>query len=288
MSSQNNFAPSKQNWLVRQPLVSFFVLSYLFFWLLLIFFIAFVTGILHLSPAVIPAWAMVIISILGSWMPNLAATLVTRANEGREGVKTLFKKFFQFNFKKKWWLAALIPLALALLAGLINATTGSATGNTGLSPIFWLSLIGVNLITGATGEEAGWRGFALPRLQKKFSPLKASLILGLVWNFWHLPLWFTNGYQGIDLLIFIAAFSIGILSLSVLMTWVSNHTNGSLAPMVLLHFAFNAGLNLVDVRGLGLGQTLPLLVILCGLQMVVAVMVVLFGGMAGKKAKNTE
>ena len=138
-------------------------------------------------------------------------------------------------------------------------------------------MIGLNLFQGATGEEAGWRGFALPRLQNRVGAIKASLILGLLWGFWHLPLWLTSGLSGSDLLVYILVFNVAIISLTFLMTWVANRVPNSLVPAVILHFCFNAGLNLVDTRGLGLGPTVPLLAIMAGLQIMIISLVFLFG-----------
>jgi membrane protease YdiL (CAAX protease family) len=143
----------------------------------------------------------------------------------------------------------------------------------GLSVGFWAGLIILNLLQGATGEEAGWRGFALPRHQETHGPVKASLILGLIWNFWHLPLWLISGYSGLDLLIYVLAFSVSIISLTFLLTWISSKTPNSLIPIVIAHFSFNASLNLVDARGLGLGPTLPLLAITAGIYLVTAILV---------------
>ena len=157
--------------------------------------------------------------------------------------------------------------------GLYRLAGETAARNMGLSVGFWVGLIILNLLQGATGEEAGWRGFALPRLQETYGPVRASLILGLVWSFWHLPLWFLSGYSGLDLLIYILAFSVSIISLTFLLTWISSKTPNSLIPIVIAHFSFNASLNLVDARGLGLAPMLTLLAIMAGIYLVTAILV---------------
>ena len=70
----------------------------------------------------------------------------------------------------------------------------------GLSVGFWAGLIILNLLQGATGEQAGWRGLLSRVSLRLHGPVKASLILGLCMEFWHLPLWFLSGYSGLDLL----------------------------------------------------------------------------------------
>jgi membrane protease YdiL (CAAX protease family) len=269
----NSIERKSNNFIVRRPLLVYFVLSYTFFWGFLILIMS-ILGILRLQPDALPAWAMPIIGILGSWMPNLAAVTVTGVLTGREGIRQLLGKFFAYRIAVRWYLVALLPFLLAFVAaGLYWLAGGAVPGNMGLSVGFWASLIIMNLLQGAIGEEAGWRGFALPRLKETHGPVKASLILGLIWNFWHLPLWLLSGYSGLDLLVYVLAFSASIISLTFLLTWISSKTPNSLVPIVITHFSFNASLNLVDARGLGLGPTLPLLVITAGIYLVIAILV---------------
>ncbi len=210
----NSTERKSNTFIVRRPLLAYFVLSYTFFWGFLVLIIA-ILGMLRLHTDEVPAWAMPIIVILGSWMPNLAAVTVTGVLAGREGIRQLLGKFFATRIAVRWYFIALFPFPLAFAAaGLYQLAGGAAPGNMGLSVGFWAGLILLNLLQGATGEEAGWRGFALPRLQETHGPVKASLILGLLWNFWHLPLWLLSGYCGLDLLIYVLAFSVSIISLS--------------------------------------------------------------------------
>lgn len=269
----NSTERKSNNFIVRRPLLAYFVLSYTFFWGFLVLIIA-ILGMLRLQPDALPAWAMPIIGILGSWMPNLAAVTVTGVLAGREGIRQLMGKFFETRIAFRWYFIALFPFLLAFVAaGLYRLAGGAAPGNMGLSVGFWAGLILLNLFQGATGEEAGWRGFALPRLRETHGPAKASLILGLLWNFWHLPLWFLSGYAGLDLLIYVIAFSVSIISLAFLITWISSKTPNSLIPIVITHFSFNASLNLVDARGLGFGPTLSLLAITAGIYLITAIFV---------------
>ncbi|MDD5368946.1 MAG: CPBP family intramembrane metalloprotease [Anaerolineaceae bacterium] len=271
------------NFIVRRPLLAYFVLSYTFFWGFLVLIIG-ILGMLRLQPDALPAWAMPIIGILGSWMPNLAAVTVTSVLAGREGIRQLLGKFFATRIAVRWYLIALFPFPLAFVAaGLYRLAGGAAPGNMGLSVGFWAGLIILNLLQGATGEEAGWRGFALPRLQETHGPVKASLILGLIWNFWHLPLWLLSEYSGLDLLIYVLAFSVSIISLTFLITWISRKTPNSLIPIVITHFSFNASLNLVDARGLGFGPTLSLLAITAGIYLVIAILVWSVSGWSTQK-----
>jgi len=266
------------NLIVRRPLLAYFVLCYTLFWGFLVLVIS-LLGVLRLEPDALPAWAMPIIGILGSWMPNLAAVIVTSVLEGRAGIRQLLGKFLAYRLAVRWYLVALLPFPLVFVAvGLYWLAGGAAPGNAGFSVSFWASLVLLNLLQGATGEEAGWRGFALPRLQRAYGPAKASMILGLIWNFWHLPLWFLGSYAGTDLLLYVLAFSVSIISLTFLMTWLVGKAPNSLIPIVLIHFSFNASWNLAEARGLGLGPLLSLFAITAGTYLVAAVIV---GGASG-------
>jgi membrane protease YdiL (CAAX protease family) len=274
------------NLLARKPLLAYFALSYTFFWGFLLLIIV-ILVMLRLQPDALPAWALQMIIILGSWMPNLAAVTVTGVVAGREGIQQLLGKFFVTRIAVRWYLVALFPFTIAFIAaGVYRLAGGTAPSNMGLSVGFWAGLIILNLLQGATGEEAGWRGFALPRLQETHGPVRASLILGLIWNFWHLPLWLLSGYTKLDFLIYVLAFSVSIISLTFLLTWISSKTPNSLIPIVITHFSFNASLNLIDARGLGFGPTLPLLAITAGIYMVTAILV--WGANGWSKQKKTQ
>ena len=269
-----------KGFLARRPLLSYFVLSYAFFWLALILFIAVVTAC-GLKMDSVPSWAMPLIQIIGSWMPTLAALIVTGLTEGRHGIKKLLLRFTHFKLPARWYFAALLPLGLACAAaGIYRLGGGAPSGGMSLSLSFWVSLIAINLFTGATGEEAGWRGFALPRLLEKYSPLKAGILVGLAWNFWHLPLWVTSGFSSLNLLVYILFFSVAIISLAVLMTWITCKTSLSLVPMVITHFSFNFGFALIGPQGLGLGPNLALMGILAALLLVTALVVASAGGLS--------
>ena len=101
--------------IVRRPLLAYFVLSYTFLWGFLVLIIV-ILGMLRLQPDALPAWAMPIIVILGSWMPNLAAVAVTGVLAGRAGIRLLLGKFFAYRIAVRWYLVALLPFPLAFVA----------------------------------------------------------------------------------------------------------------------------------------------------------------------------
>ena len=277
-----------KSFIARKPLLAYFVLSYALFWLVLILFILVVTAS-GLKMTSVPSWAMPLVQIIGSWMPTAAALIVTGITEGRGWIKKLILRFTHFKLPARWYFAALIPFGLAFAAaGIYRLGGGAASGGVSLSLSFWVGLITINLFTGATGEESGWRGFALPRLLEKYSPLKAGILVGLAWNFWHLPLWFTSGFSSLSLLEYILFFSIAIISLAVLMTWILCKTSNSLIPMVITHFSFNVGFALIGPKGLGIGPNLSLMGFLAAFLLITAIVVISAGGFAVKVKNKYE
>jgi membrane protease YdiL (CAAX protease family) len=100
------------------------------------------------------------------------------------------------------------------------------------------------IMLGQSGEEVGWRGYALPRLAELYGLRLASLILGVVWAVWHLPLFFVRGADTYGQSFFIWA--MGVTALSVTFAWLYANTNGSLLLTMLLHSAINQSLGIVS------------------------------------------
>src|ERR1700676_2285886 len=93
------------------------------------------------------------------------------------------------------------------------------------------------------GEEIGWRGYALPRLAARFGLARASLLLGVLWGCWHLPLFFVPGVDNYGQSF--PVFVLGTTALSVAIAWLYAHTNGSLLLTMLMHSAVNQTLGIV-------------------------------------------
>jgi membrane protease YdiL (CAAX protease family) len=264
----------KKSFLVRHPLLSYYLMSCSFFWTLLILFGAIVVGALHVDPTAQP-WTVWIVTILGSWMPSLSAAIVVRATQDPEAVAGLFARLVRFKLPVRWYLASLIPLGVVALAVLGYRLAGGAPeGSVPLTFTVWFNMLVINLLTGPTGEEPGWRGFALPRLLERYSPIKAGLVLGLMWSFWHLGLWLVaSGYSGTTLLVYILEFTVTIVALNLLMVWIYQHVPDSLAPMMVAHYTFNFAASLIFPGALGLGARLPLFGWLAGAFVLIVVII---------------
>lgn len=200
-------------------------------------------------PALLRRYSLIVflaLTILISWIPwytggaglfvfgpSLAGVIVTAVVYGKEGLRNLWQRALRWRVSIVWWAIALfLPGLLTLVAIGINAFLGGKIpGFTFfrqewyLAPVFFL----ITMVGGPLGEEFGWRGFALPKLQDKWGPLLASLIIGTAWGLWHVPQFLLPGSLhaviGIGLL---PAYVVGEIVLSIMMTWIYNKTGGSL------------------------------------------------------------
>jgi membrane protease YdiL (CAAX protease family) len=226
----------------RYPLALYFFLAFAFTWLILCPGVAAALGWLNFE---FEGTVLTIVSGIG---PLLAALLVTGAIEGKSGVHKIFASMFTWQVKARWWAASIV-----LIAGLFAIATAGSTLMTGAVPdaSAGIYLNGGNVIVvvlllllGSFGEEPGWRGFALPRLQQGRTPLKATLILTLFWWLWHLPTYWTLplAIKAVEQYGFLTAFGIQfvvLLALSLLCTWVYNGSGRVILMPVLLHASWN-------------------------------------------------
>jgi membrane protease YdiL (CAAX protease family) len=213
---------ARRNNLVRRyPLASFFVLTFGLAWLPLI-----PTALGWFPP------------ILVAFGPSLAAVIVAALATGRAGLRELLSRITRWRVGLGWYAVALLAsVPCFLLIVYVNVLWG-APAPTAAQLGAWASLavLLVGFIInpfGGAWEELGWRGYALPRLQARHSPLIASLILGLLWAAWHLPMFITGLIPWPNALV--------VIGLTVVFSWLFNHTSGS----VLIAFLFHAALDAV-------------------------------------------
>ncbi|MBO3841261.1 MAG: CPBP family intramembrane metalloprotease [Candidatus Brockarchaeota archaeon] len=169
--------------------------------------------------------------------PLVSAFSLTYASEGGKGVMNLLKRGVDYSFRKSW----LIPIFLLfpVITGsalLLAVISGEALPQ--LSVLYnplsvAVGFLYIFFLGGPFQEEWGWRGYALDRLQAKWNALVSSLVLGVIWGTWHLPLFFMSGTVQSQTPIW--GFMILILCGTILFTWVYNNTGGSILAMMLLH-----------------------------------------------------
>lgn len=224
----------------HQPLLSFFVMAYAISWILSIPFILSEWGLLHGDYR--------IAFIVKSFGPFAAALIVTGITEGKEGVARLRGRIRQWKVGWVWYVVTLLLIPALVLIG-IAVQPGALAGFKGATPTvaitYLVTLVVVAFGGGPLGEEPGWRGFALPRLQSSMGPLKGTLLLGLLWTCWHLPDFLTSaqgGGPGVPvntLLVNFGLFLLLVTAIAVVFTWVFNHTGGSLLLAILAHAGVN-------------------------------------------------
>lgn len=229
-----------RGWIQRHPLVAYFLIAFAGAWALVIP-LAMSTGF-NMFP--MPDPLLMLLFVISAYPgPFLAALVVTRAVEGKEGVRRLWKRVFQFRAGFQWYLVALfIMMAIWLAAYAIpyrGAPVRDLLANPMLLVTVFLPSVGFGLFVPSLSEEIGWRGFALPRLQNQYGPLAGTLILGILHGLWHIPALFTafmGPKQPDQVLPFIIAAAAGTF----LYTWVYNNTRGSIWIAILMHSASNA------------------------------------------------
>jgi uncharacterized protein len=276
-------SPSK-GLLARHPLVFYFLIAYAFSWLALMPLVLSEDGaglLSYRSP--LGFYATLAIASFG---PFLSAFIMTGITEGREGVGRLLRRLVLWRVGLGWYLFALIGLpaimvlSVIVLPGVLASFQGLAT----LAPLPLLVLfVYVFFLGGPLGEEPGWRGFALPRLQRRYGPLLGSLILGPIWAFWHLPLFWAPAWNLPPTILNIVMFVISATAFTIVMTWVFNNTKGSLFIAVLVHTSFD--MVLASLNGLfpvpivnDYGSNVPILI---GLGALAVVLVALTRGRLG-------
>lgn len=222
-----------KDWVRKHDLLVFILGAYGFSWLIEIPLALQFRGLVSWN---LPFW----IHYLASLGPLLSALLVTGLSRGKDGLVSLWEDLTRWRVKWVWWLAALSPLVMYILAALIQAilgmpvTTPADLGLVEFLPPLGLLVLPLWIFTFGIGEETGWRGFALPRLQRGRSALLATVILWGVWALWHLPLFFYSYPLSI-----LPGFAIGLLAGSIIFTWIYNSTGGSVLLTACWHGLFN-------------------------------------------------
>jgi CAAX protease family protein len=170
--------------------------------------------------------------------PLVAALIVTALTEGKIGIKDFLKRLVRWRVDIRWYVVVfLLPVFCCLITGVIALATGAQLQSTtkdstqfgDLLPKFVFILLFIGL-----GEEPGWRGYALEKLQKLYSPLKSSLILAPIWALWHLPLMGTEFPAPI-----IPAFLLSVVGTTIALTLVYNGAQRSILLPMLLHATVN-------------------------------------------------
>ncbi|MCC7206791.1 MAG: CPBP family intramembrane metalloprotease, partial [Anaerolineae bacterium] len=218
----------------RHPLLTFFVLSYILSWLF------------WLPESLWPGGNNGLATWLGNCGSAIAGAVVVAITLGAAGVRDLLARLFRWRAPLVWYVVALtLPLALQIINVGVYAATGSLPPD--YDPGVWSAnlpqiipgfLLGTLFgLLASAGEEVGWRGYAVPTLLRRRGPLATSLLIGVVWGFWHFAPYQVPA-DGPDWG-FALLFVVGTTSASVFYTWLYTHTRGSLIIASLFHSSYN-------------------------------------------------
>ena len=191
-----------------------------------------------------PIWAIVLF-IIGGFVPSIVGIMLTAKYEGREGVKKLFKQSIKVKIGYKAFIAIIIiavyfAVSLILTAKLTNSDFNYSQ--------FWIQLPTIIplIILGPLSEEYGWRGFAIKRLLKCTNANLASLIIGIVWALWHLPLFYMLGSSQYEMNMPFLVFLVSVVGTSFIYTYFYTRTKASIFSAILLHWLYTYVMQVVS------------------------------------------
>jgi membrane protease YdiL (CAAX protease family) len=230
----------------------FFSLAYLLTWVLLAPAFYLYSVVLNHS---IPWWLWLLVpfALLGGAAPSIAGLVITARTEGRDAVRRLVRSLVNGRLPFRWYLFTLLlpPAVTVLSIALVHHDRASWQ-------LFSFSSILLNLPVayafalpfGPLGEELGWRGYALLRLLVRFGPVAATLIIGVMWTFWHVPMMLWMPGASIPVFMGLTTFSVAVYlcqltAQSAVMTLIYLRTGGSILMAVLAHLAFNTAGSIV-------------------------------------------
>ncbi|MCI0464409.1 MAG: CPBP family intramembrane metalloprotease [Gemmataceae bacterium] len=188
-----------------------------------------------------------LLATLGQFGPLASAVLFSALDGHGGGVRGLWGRFLLWRVSPVWFgVVLLLPPAClwsAIFAHALAEGNPSEPPALGDPSTLLPHLVITLLVGGPLGEEPGWRGFALPRLRAAWHPVPASVLLGLIWAGWHLPLWWIA-----DVPASFGLYVVGVIPLTYLFTWVSDHTQGSVLLAMLFHASLNTSLARLRVQ----------------------------------------
>ncbi|HSK83814.1 MAG TPA: CPBP family intramembrane glutamic endopeptidase [Rubrobacter sp.] len=173
----------------------------------------------------------------------MAAFIVTGATEGGAGIGRLLRRIVRWRVGLRWYLFVLVGLPAVMVLGTLLRPGALASFDISAVPsgIAYLGAFVLMVVLGGPlFEKPGWRGFALPRLQRLHGPLIGGLILGVLWALWHLPGFLVpQKLPPSGTVMDFVRFSLALIALAYIIQWVFNNTGGSLLMAILTHATWN-------------------------------------------------
>lgn len=215
-----------------RAIIPFLLITFGLTWGLALLLIFFNDQVVALFGEVSPSNPLYILAV---YAPAIAAFILIWRYYGIKGIGSFLRRLTLWRTHLYWWL--FLVLGVPILFYLGAAITGSISEPFPFDP--WQAVIPALILMLLLGpvEEFGWRGFALPLLQRRYNPFISSVIIGIIWGIWHLPAFLIGGTpqsEWVFLPFFIAA-----IALSIIMTALFNDSKGSILTVALLHFQLN-------------------------------------------------
>jgi CAAX protease family protein len=221
-----------------RPWWHFFVLTFALSWL------AWLPGFLVSKGIFVSSSLFIGISESGKWLggigPSAASIILVARDSGWKGVRKLLGRAFHFRLGRWYVPMFVIVPAAVVFAHILNKLSGASIPSSGAlsNPVMIPVLFAVFLVLQA-GEEYGWRGYGLQRLQDSRSALSSSLILGGIWVLWHVPMFFIEGFGLNSSQVPFGQYAVTLICASILITWLQNNVGGSLVPAFVIHALIN-------------------------------------------------
>lgn len=225
-----------RNFIKKHPNTAYYLMAFGWTWIL-VFGLILSGGVKDISQ---PSKAFIIVGLLCNVAPSIAAFIVTRIAKGKEGVSELKGRLKKKSPSWVYVLTFLVVPSVTLLTTVISQITIRRYEFSLVIPMIVMGLIWP-LFSGF-GEEFGWRSYILPQLLAKYSPLKAGILLGVIWECWHLPMHYI-GWKDYGVYMIPAFLVIGFINLTLqtlIMTQIFVKSGGNLKLLILYHYTITA------------------------------------------------
>ncbi len=198
---------------------------------------------------------------IGNFMPSILGLVFIVSAEGRAGLVKLIKKLTKVKFSFRWYMFALFLMPAILLTSYVTSYfIVDLEFQSFLLPIIYPEVwqliplvVFFIIVQGPAGEEIGWRGYVLPRLLQRYEPIKAGVVMGIIWAVWHLPKFFlvdSTQYSLTDaygITIALAGYTMYTVMLSIMITFIYIKTGKSILAVLLFHAMANFSHGLVTI-----------------------------------------
>ena len=224
----------------KYPLIIFFLMTFLITWGFASLFILFPNQIVTLTMKDVDAYHPLFRFAISA--PTVSAFLMILWLRGMQGLLAYWSRYLDFSIPLRWYVLIFGGIVgFGFILRVIERSLGVAVPDLPFSiysfipfAIYWILYD-----PGPLSEEGGWRGFALPLLQHRFSPFWSGIILGIVWSIFHLPAFYISTLNQSNFASTLPLFLVSTVALTLFMTYAYNATRGNLPLMILIHWAYN-------------------------------------------------